>query len=277
MRASKQLLGLCILFQLVTSGNPTKEQRKPCLTPPTTTSPLGKGLEIYTQVALEFDGVDHSEMDSYVDKVLMNGTRNFILHNYRLHGSMIVFDKTFSQLDDWDKSRFMSLRDRVKAKGGKIVASLWWGPDHVSFKDFDKETFQSSVRKFVEIYPVDGFSVALERFDGDHLLIMGELIATFKKLGMMFMTKCNYYDWHRALKETGVPKMADLNVISLEPRFDDEVPDAERGLFLMDAIAEKAIKSATKAGVETDKLILGDLRQICRPWCHISHWVYQRS
>ncbi|KAF4703624.1 hypothetical protein FOZ62_013165, partial [Perkinsus olseni] len=87
--------------------------------------------------------------------------------------------------------------------------------------------------------------------------IMGELIATFKKLGMTFMTKCNYYDWHRALTETGVPKMADLNVISLEPRFDDEVPDAERGLFLTDAIAEKAIKSATKAGVQTDKLILG--------------------
>ncbi|KAF4661498.1 hypothetical protein FOZ61_003149, partial [Perkinsus olseni] len=67
---------------------------------------------------------------------------------------------------------------------------------------------------------------------------------------------CTYYDWHRALTETGIPQLADLNVVTLEPRLDDDVSDSERGLFLTDAIAEKVITNATEAGARADKLIL---------------------
>ncbi|KAF4685898.1 hypothetical protein FOZ63_030603 [Perkinsus olseni] len=258
MRVSKQLLSLCILVQLVTSGNPTRKQREACPTQSSTTSPPGKGLEFYTEVLNPWDppkmiGFDHFDWDSYFNGLLMAGVSNFMLYGYMLQESMI--ETWAEQFEDWDKTRFMSLKERVKAKGGRIVAHLSWRLHIDPFKDFNRETFLSSARRFLEVYPVDGFWMLYDRFDEDQLLTMKELGKVFKELGVIFITKSYYYEWHRAL-QTGIPQLADLNVVTLEPRLDDEVPNAERGLFLTDAIAEKAIKNATESGVQTDKLIL---------------------
>ncbi|KAF4698927.1 hypothetical protein FOZ62_031735 [Perkinsus olseni] len=184
----------------------------------------------------------------------MNGTRNFILPGYVLQNNMIVYDKMFSQLEAWDKSKFMALRKRVKAKGGKIVAYLRRGLQD-QFKDFDKEILKSSVREFVEAYPVDGFWMVNDWFDEDQLAVTKKRFEAFKELGIVTTVKSNYYEWHRAL-ETGIPQLADLSVVTLGPRVKGEASDSERGLFLTDAIAEKAIKNATEAGVQAAKLIL---------------------
>ncbi|KAF4672729.1 hypothetical protein FOL46_008457 [Perkinsus olseni] len=122
----------------------------------------------------------------------------------------------------------------------KIVPSIF---QHKAWDDscFTTLREQSSARKFLETYPVD-------------VLIMKGLAEAFKELGKIFMTKCDYFKWHRAL-ETEVPQLADLNVVVLKPNVHRNVSAGE-GVFLTDANAAKVISDAYKAGVRKEKLIL---------------------
>ncbi|KAF4661502.1 hypothetical protein FOZ61_003153 [Perkinsus olseni] len=155
----------------------------------------------------------------YFNEVLRGGARNLLLTGYMVDGNKIV--PSIFQHKARDDSGFTTLRD---------------------------------ARKFLETYPVDGFLVHFGDFNQRKILIMQGLTEAFKELGRIFMTKCDYFKWHRAL-ETEVPQTADLNVVVLKPNVHRNV-SAEGGMFLTDANAEKVLSDAYKAGVREEKLIL---------------------
>ncbi|KAF4716134.1 hypothetical protein FOZ63_028225 [Perkinsus olseni] len=181
------------------------------------TAASGWGLEFYKVVHFPWSqGIvkDHIDWDSYFDGLLRADAKNFVLHGYRIKKNKILD----FQFGDWDKSRFMSLKKRVQAKGGNILADL--------------------------TYPVDGLTDAgssVEQVADGHLFHSGRSIPTSHGHSMATLTcaaRSFHYTWNEAL-ETGIPQLADVNVAALDPSY--EALGAEQGLFITGAIAEKAI------------------------------------
>ncbi|KAF4755153.1 hypothetical protein FOZ62_009037 [Perkinsus olseni] len=210
--------------QLSTTPKSSTTSMEPSPSTSTTWTPSSSSppLEFYKGVTHPWDSPEGPKIDVfnwewYFNEVLGGGARNFLLTG-------------------------CIRSEQVAARGGKMMLLGLYFHDN----DFDKGTFQSSARKFLETYPVDGF---LRK-----ILIMKGLAEASKELGMIFMTKCDYFKWHRAL-ETEVPQLVDLNVVVLKPNVHRNV-SAEEGMFLTDANAEKVISDAHKAGVRKEKLTL---------------------
>ncbi|KAF4737198.1 hypothetical protein FOZ63_004829, partial [Perkinsus olseni] len=93
--------------------------------------------------------------DFYFNYLTDMGVRNFLLGGYTVKQSKV--DRVFQFYPPWDKAGFKALKERIKAKGGNILADLGIYTD----RTFDKTAFLESVRKFIEDYPVDGFHLGL--------------------------------------------------------------------------------------------------------------------
>ncbi|KAF4686160.1 hypothetical protein FOZ60_005600 [Perkinsus olseni] len=204
MRALMHLLSFSILLQLVTSLQPTKKERRPYPRPSSTTlkpgstgvpsivptAASGGGLEFYKEVHVGVLNV--SGWDLYFDGLLRAGAVNFMLDGYMVRNNEIL--KWLHR--DWDKSRFMSLKKRVQAKGGKILATLYDNLDHNYQYDIDRDIFLSNARKFLQAYPVDGFCLTYGGSSEEQVFYIRELITAFQELGKISMTKYSHFTWN---------------------------------------------------------------------------------
>ncbi|KAF4739554.1 hypothetical protein FOZ63_002078, partial [Perkinsus olseni] len=168
--------------QLSTTPKSSTTSMEPSPSTSTTWTPSSSSppLEFYKGVTHPWDSSEGPKIDifnweSYFNEVLRGGASNLLLTGYMVDGNKIV--PSIFQRKAWDDSGFTALREQVAARGGKIMLHLGL---YFYDNDFDKGTFQSSARKFLETYPVDGF---LRK-----ILIMKGLAEASKELGMIFMT-----------------------------------------------------------------------------------------
>ncbi|KAF4672205.1 hypothetical protein FOL47_000788 [Perkinsus chesapeaki] len=178
---------------------------------------------------------------SYFDRVLDLGGQSFVFGGYALDESRIL--QLFST--SWNETDFLRLSEKVKAKGGSILARL----EIFDTRDFNEPIFVESVQDFVSKYPVSGFSF------GPFLaeIEMKSLQKFFEALRKLHLTSalafsCN--DW-QAVEASGLARIADLNFVALRPRYEDLTR-----VFNTDSYTREAINNATRAGAKPEGMIV---------------------
>ncbi|KAF4683177.1 hypothetical protein FOZ60_009530 [Perkinsus olseni] len=189
--------------------------------------------------------------DYYFNYTLDMGVRNYMLNGYYIsRESILKTTDSFAPL--WDKHGFMSLRLRVKGRGGRILADLrdFWFPSWN--ETFNKTAFVESVKNFTKDYPVDGFILGFPHgkrkfWKTDITQAMKECFEAIEELRMVSALSFLSRDWHR-VEDAAFGRIADLNFVYLTPYGPD---------FITDLYAEEVIKNATLAGVKKETLVLG--------------------
>ncbi|EER10145.1 hypothetical protein Pmar_PMAR026164, partial [Perkinsus marinus ATCC 50983] len=190
--------------------------------------------------------------DDYLDCLLNKGVKNFVLGGLMMVGSDIWFVIEFKSPSRWSKSGFMALREKVRARGGRILGDVI-DAQYGYGEPFNKTRFRQNAAKFVEYFPVDGFRIAdfLPYSDQtpQHVKEALEAINELKLISSIRLTP-EKLDVFAKAKLGGI---ADTTFVSLWPRYDDKNDTAA---FNTDAFAKQTILNASAAGVDLGKIVL---------------------
>ncbi|EER13492.1 hypothetical protein Pmar_PMAR000079 [Perkinsus marinus ATCC 50983] len=186
--------------------------------------------------------------DFYWDQILKLGVRNLVLGGCKFYVP--------GKLRCWRRSKLAALKERVASRGGKILVDLDFdGP----FNLFNETLIVNTIHKLSKYYSGVGIRVTYgpEYFDKRSMVkILKLAVETVNKLNMISAIRSelgiNYLgpsDWN-ILKQSGL-----LRIVKL--MFVDVVAWPKRTpLFITDKFSEDLIANATRAGLDTDRMIL---------------------
>ncbi|KAF4679884.1 hypothetical protein FOZ62_025076, partial [Perkinsus olseni] len=173
-----------------------------------------------------------------------HGVKNFVLGGYNVQQSEVrpIY------YPHWDKTAFKALKERVKAKGGRILADLGIYDDEPF--NFDKTTFLESVTKFIKDYPVDGFRLGLNPAGSAGVQSLKKILEAIKEKNL----HCSFWftnnDW-QVVKDYDLEDIADTHFVFLWPWSKDDIP-----VFNTNNFVEGIIKNVISAGVRPNTLVL---------------------
>ncbi|KAF4667008.1 hypothetical protein FOZ61_008977, partial [Perkinsus olseni] len=209
--------------------------------------------------------------DFFFNYLTEHGVKNFVLGGYNVQQSKVhpVY------YPHWDKTAFKALKERVKARGGRILADLGIYDDEPF--NFDKTTFLESVTKFIKDFPVDGFRLgvnpagsaraqslkkileAFRSFEGYYLreiaalaslAFSGKTRRDILKLSVTMRVMFTNNNW-QVVKDDGLGNIADTHFVVIWPWSKDDIP-----VFNTNNFAEGIIKNVISAGVRPNTIVL---------------------